>query len=54
MPTARIAAELAISQLSPTRIATAAPMIDMATAPTISETIGANSDSISAARNLIR
>ena len=50
MPTARIAIELAMIQSSPTRSATAAPMIEQATAPTISEAIGANSDSTSAAR----
>src|SRR5690348_16438343 len=50
MPTARIASELPMIHLSPTRNATAAPMIEQATAPTISDAIGANSDSISAAR----
>ena len=44
MPTAKIAAELAISHSLPTRNATAAPMIEQATAPTISEAIGANSE----------
>ena len=50
MPTAKIATEFAMIQSSPTRSATAAPMIEQAMAPTISDAIGANSDSISAAR----
>src|SRR5262245_38517668 len=50
MPTARIATELAMIHWSPTRIATAAPTIEQATAPRISEAIGAKSDSINAAR----
>ena len=50
MPTAKIATEVAMMPESPTRNATAAPMIEQAMAPTISDAIGANSDSINAAR----
>src|SRR5262245_49359288 len=50
MPTARIATEFAMIHASPTRNATVAPTMEHATAPTISDAIGANSDSIKAAR----
>src|ERR1017187_10329964 len=50
MPIARIAIESAMIQGSPTRNATSAPTIAQATAPTISDAIGANSDATSAAR----
>jgi hypothetical protein len=50
MPTARIAIEFAMIHASPTRRATVAPTMEHATAPTSSDAIGANSDSISAAR----
>src|SRR5262245_40519213 len=50
MPNARIAIELAMIHASPTRRATVAPTMEHAAAPTISDAIGANSDSIRAAR----
>ena len=50
MPTAKIATEFARIHSLPTRNATAAPVIEQAIAPTISDAIGANSDSTSAAR----
>ena len=44
MPTARIATEFAMIHWSPTRSATAAPTMEQATAPRISEAIGAKSE----------
>ena len=48
MPTAKIATDVTVIEGSPARNATASPTIEQATAPTIRDAIGVNSDSFSA------